>query len=1012
MITQSESGLSAADYAALAAATGDLAVDIDLERYGPVWTQHPDTHAASWSGRNFDVVAVGSYLVKAYNPNVSNVSTISDISAFYLADESGGDQSWTAIPGVPGDIDADVPLSLASDGTAVYLFYYSLFDNKIKRTRATPLGTFEAPEDVGAVANVRYIMATSLNKVHYITRTTTKMNWRLHYYEKSAGVWTSTSSDVYWQYPIYAADAVEMDTCDLIVLATEMPPYMSSRAVGTTVTTEANRVQALVTFREKDGRWSDHDQIDTIDIVDKDRSRDNVRVSLHGGYYFAAYLRCGGQDAYTYSEAFVSRSRDGESWEFPERITASFTTPCVILPRADDYLYAVGLNYTQRSPRCAWAGQTAISLDVTKYVIGMESTAADIRNTSLELSNPADVLDGTLAKSTARIQAIYKLGYQSGADNLICQVSTEDVLGWRDQHAMPHQGLALHAQDRMGRVNRIRSDYAAEWPGHQAGRDAYNDPTGTGYGGLRYTAPYQGSWKAYDGELHLIASENEGIAVSTLVTDALNGSAQTGFYLDTASKGEYAGVSWHVYDKDNLFFAAFYLDDDVIRLTRRTGGHDEVLATSGAMSWAVDTWYWIKVIVHYGMVYVYTSTDGITFAGPLAWASGNGEMYAQPDWAGETALAWTGKFGAIGYGYSDQDTWDDWDYDPWPGPITEPEHYGMVVISEAELARSFNFFELTETCAWEDIKGAITGDLCHIAIGGNRQAWVTSSDGLWYTGNIAAATVSWSCAKTDAAGTTETGLAGRFIAVDVTPGGIVYAPWHGGYAVGRGYYSGTAGSVAHSVFPLYNLASPHCNAARCGFAVYCGDGIPRIACGAGGTERALMWANDAYTRFANALDGQIATCIRRDGYITTWDGELYSGYDPNSLVLSMGTPPEFGFDTFGSTVLYYTNAPHDVYRDGVLLATAATVWGAGEAFGRVGFVRNNVDEIVGVIQGGALAGGEPGKFIVYTTDAFINYHDRTGDFKTAVDDWSGDTAAEDWGNASFATFPYNDDDYP
>jgi len=143
-------------------------------------------------------------------------------------------------------------------------------------------------------------------------------------------------------------------------------------------------------------------------------------------------------------------------------------------------------------------------------------------------------------------------------------------------------------------------------------------------------------------------------------------------------------------------------------------------------------------------------------------------------------------------------------------------------------------------------------------------------------------------------------------------------------------------------------------------------------------------------------DGQIATCVRRNGYITTWVGELYSGYSHDNLAVSMGTPPEFGFDVLGGSLLYYTEAAHDVYRGGVLLATAEAVWGVGESFGRVGFVRNDPDEIVGVIAGTALGGGRPTKFIIYTKDAFINYHDRTGDFKTAVDDWSGDTAASDW----------------
>ncbi|NIV37479.1 MAG: hypothetical protein GWN58_51095, partial [Anaerolineae bacterium] len=286
MITESESGLSAADYAALGAATGDLALDIDLQRYGPVWAAHPDDHASGWSGPNFDAILVGSYIVKAYNPNTSNVSTVSDISAFYLASEVSGisDASWVEIPQAPPDLDAEVPLSLAVDGNVVYLFYYSLFDEAIRYcTASIPGGSWSASALVGAVADVEFLMATSHTKVHYITRTSDKLNWRLHYYENDGG-WSATDSDIYWPFPVYAADAVDMGTYDLIMLASEMSPYLGSRAHGTKVTTEANRVQAIVTFRETNGRWSDHKQIDTIDIIDKDRSRHHLRVTYHNGY--------------------------------------------------------------------------------------------------------------------------------------------------------------------------------------------------------------------------------------------------------------------------------------------------------------------------------------------------------------------------------------------------------------------------------------------------------------------------------------------------------------------------------------------------------------------------------------------------------------------------------------------------------------------------------------------------------------------------------------------------------
>jgi hypothetical protein len=1009
MITETESGLTSGQYAAIQAATENLAIEVRLQRYGPVWTSH-DT-SPTRSGSNFDAAIASTYLLRCY------VGSLSDVEVERLADESGGDQSWTSVTCTLSDVDTGVPPSLVTNGLTARIFYYST-GGKIRYSECADIssGSFGAAQDVATVSGVVQLAAVSTTKFYYITEDSSTLNRRLRFY-KYNGSWAATSSDIYWPFYIYGFDAVSLTGFDLLMMSTELAPMLGSRVVDGEITTKTERVQGIVAFRVQNGRWSDHELIDVIDRVETQPSRAKLRLSYVNSILFATYTRCGGDGDYTYSKLAVSRSKDSISWEFPELAETS-NAPGLVLPRSD-YLYLVGVDRTLRSPCCAWAGQTPAEQDVTANVLVVESMAAEIRDTTLGIANVENEMASTLATSNARIQAIYSLGYIVGgdaSDNLKVQVSTEDVLIRAGELTLPRRGLSLTTQDRLGRLNRTVSDYAAEWPGQQAGRDPYNDPTDTGYGGLRHTAPYEGSWRAQDGICKLISSNNEGVAASTLVSDALCGSAQTGFRLDTTSKGEYAGIAFRIFDKDNLFFVVYYLDDDVIKLVRRVGSQEAVLATSSSMSWAVDTWYWLKVRVHYGMVYVYTSTDGITFSGPLSWSAGSGELPGQPQWEGTTAYVWSGKFGLIGYGYSDEDKWDSWKPDPWPGPSTEPDNYGTGVMSEGELARCFNFFDLTVTAAWEDIKGTITGTLYHIAIGGGRQAWVTSADGLWYTADIAASTITWSCIKTASAAQSETGLSGQFLAVGLTPANRVYAPWHGGQHVNRGFYHGTAGSVSYHAFPQYDPPGPlgpqpiGCGTARRGYCVYCGDGIPRIGCGAGSNGRALLWTDDTYIQFANDDDGNQVTCIR-NGHLTTWNGELYGNYDPANLLYSMNTPPEYGFDVFSGSVLYYTNAAHDVYCDGVLLATAESVWGVGEEFGRVIFVRNSVNQMAAVVAGEAL-GGTPNKFVVYTRNRFADFHDRTGDFKTSVGTWSGDTAATDFGNASLFTFPYSDEEYP
>ncbi|HID61361.1 MAG TPA: hypothetical protein EYP49_01240, partial [Anaerolineae bacterium] len=558
MITQSESGLSAADYSTIQSETGNLAIEVLLQRYGPVWELHDSN---SRSGTNFDAAVAGTYLLRAHAPDPST------IEAERLASESGGDQSWAsvAVSGDVSDLDDDVDLSLVTDGLQARIFYFD--GGRIVYTECADIstGSFGTPVVAVTVDDVVALAAVSLTKVYYATRTDEE-NHRFHCAEYNAGSWSVTSSDVYWPFTIYAMDALTIGSRDLVVLASELWPLLGTRAVGTEIATEVNRQQGLVMFWIENDRWSDYALFDVIDNVKVDPSRSALRLSYLNNIIFASYLRGGGGDTsrersyspddvgvYLYSKLAVSRSKDGECWEFPEFIAEANEVdtpdaPALILPRSD-YLYCVGINQTLRSPRCVWAGQTPVEQDVTDRVLSLQSTAAEMRSTQVQLANPGDALAGTLAMSDDRIQAVHRLGYNADGSEIKITVSTEDVLRREAVERLPVKHLALLSRDALARVNRVRADFAAEWPSQQAGRDDYDDPTGTGYGGLRFTAPYEGSWKTpKPGELHLLSSNKEGLAVSTFVTDAFNGSAQTAFKLHTTGQGEYAGIAFRIHD--------------------------------------------------------------------------------------------------------------------------------------------------------------------------------------------------------------------------------------------------------------------------------------------------------------------------------------------------------------------------------------------------------------------------------------------------------------------------------
>ena len=75
MITQAESRLNAAGYAAVQAATNDLSVKVELQRSGPVWTSH-DT--SSRSGDWFDAIKVSTWLLRIYGTEIADVSGVSE----------------------------------------------------------------------------------------------------------------------------------------------------------------------------------------------------------------------------------------------------------------------------------------------------------------------------------------------------------------------------------------------------------------------------------------------------------------------------------------------------------------------------------------------------------------------------------------------------------------------------------------------------------------------------------------------------------------------------------------------------------------------------------------------------------------------------------------------------------------------------------------------------------------------------------------------------------------------
>jgi hypothetical protein len=112
------------------------------------------------------------------------------------------------------------------------------------------------------------------------------------------------------------------------------------------------------------------------------------------------------------------------------------------------------------------------------------------------------------------------------------------------------------------------------------------------------------------------------------------------------------------------------------------------------MSWVKETWYYIKAQIRFGWVNVYTSTDGAVWT-QITWASGTGQLDGQP---ADTALALpplSGKFGLIGFGYSDEDTWPELPpFEPieWPEPVIPPPIVVTTQLQKVFISTSVGMF--------------------------------------------------------------------------------------------------------------------------------------------------------------------------------------------------------------------------------------------------------------------------------------------------------------------------------
>lgn len=651
MIQSTEvSGWVAGAYSAFISATGDPAFGVSLEQYNLSLALRAAGGGAGGTLATFDAIVCGSVLIRAW-PDTDKIVVET------MATEDSVNQSWSSQNVTATDIDTTVAISLAVSGDNARVFWYD--GDTVKYNDTTDNGaTWGAADTVVAVPDLEFLAAATLSRVHCLTRTT-KNNLQFHTL-KLNGSWSDTASQLYWPFTPTSFDVVEGSQVDdgaafindTIGMTTDLPPMIGVKVVNTELVHTLERVQGVVVFRYQNGRYSDHLNVDVMDNVPSPPSRHSLRLSSYDGWLFMTYVRKDGTaTGYVHESIALSRSRDGVSWELPYLLAKFSDGPAVLLKRSN-HAYIVDSSVTYRSFSVGYTGDAKIAQDISEDVLSINTKMGDIQEVQLTIGNPEQVLDSSVPFSNdAILQARIELGYYLSDIATVQQVLLADVDVITGSKKLPTDHVVISGRDILSRLTTVRADYVQEWETQQAGGDNFKSADETDYSGMRRTAVYSGYWKTPAGEnlLALLSSKNPGVAFNTYVRDAWNGAIQSGVIVPNTDIGDYAGVCFRAYDKENLWYAAYKPDSDRLVLVERRQDDDSV-KTYIQPGWTFNTQYYIMARFRYGLIWVYTSTDGVTWTQAIEYECAG--VPSAADWTFGNLPNLTGRMGYVGYGFT------------------------------------------------------------------------------------------------------------------------------------------------------------------------------------------------------------------------------------------------------------------------------------------------------------------------------------------------------------------------
>lgn len=476
-------------------------------------------------------------------------------------------------------------------------------------------------------------------------------------------------SDIYWPHEITGMDAIRISGAikrDAIVVTTPLPYQFGLKAVGSEVETVALNRYGMVAFHVRDDIWSEHFIIEQFDNEDTTQQRMYPRITqIDSNLYALMTWGIDGNASYNHATHHLYLSPDMKSFQIDEYIDLENISSSARLFRHGDYVYAVSRYGVVRSYSTEIVGYTpaAIKEDITDRVLSLSSSMQNVRSTTLTLANADGWLSNSMLSQPGTFSLLTELGVKAPSEGYAL-VSHEIIDRVEPSENVREHRVNIVARDLGGLLIDVLSPNVRENESQLVAADDFWDNTGSGYGGLRHTAGLDGNWKSDNNALQLTSNNKKGVAASTFSSRIWNGSISSKVEWGYADKGEFVGLAFRIYDKDNFFACIYNTENDKIELHSIRSGVWTKNTESSPMGWALGGDYWVKVVFRYSLIQVYTSTDGkvwsFEFDHVLSGEKARG-MYS----TGEAPLE-VGSVGYTGYGYTEELGIDDWNWNDEP----------------------------------------------------------------------------------------------------------------------------------------------------------------------------------------------------------------------------------------------------------------------------------------------------------------------------------------------------------